>query len=91
MLAKTDQEPAPMTTKPARILIVDDEFSVRDSLCHWFRKEGYEVHGGGRGRGSLQGHGGAPVRTSPCWTSSWAGWTAWSSRSTSIASPLRPP
>lgn len=28
----------------ARILIVDDEFSVRDSLYHWFRKEGYEVH-----------------------------------------------
>ncbi len=32
-----------MTTKPARILIVDDEFSVRDSLYHWFQKEGYEV------------------------------------------------
>jgi DNA-binding NtrC family response regulator len=28
---------------PARILIVDDEFSVRDSLDHWFRKDGYEV------------------------------------------------
>ena len=27
----------------ARILIVDDEFSVRDSLDHWFRKDGYEV------------------------------------------------
>ena len=32
-----------MTEKPARILIVDDEFSVRDSLYHWFQKEGYEV------------------------------------------------
>lgn len=30
-------------TNPARILIVDDEFSVRDSLYHWFRKEGHEV------------------------------------------------
>jgi two-component system response regulator HydG len=29
--------------KPARILIVDDEFSVRDSLYNWFRKERYEV------------------------------------------------
>jgi DNA-binding NtrC family response regulator len=29
--------------KPASILIVDDEFSVRDSFYHWFRKEGYEV------------------------------------------------
>ena len=28
---------------PARMLIVDDEFSVRDSLDHWFRKDGYEV------------------------------------------------
>jgi DNA-binding NtrC family response regulator len=26
-----------------RILIVDDEFSIRDSLEHWFRKDGYEV------------------------------------------------
>ncbi len=25
------------------ILVVDDEFSVRDSLCSWFRKEGYRV------------------------------------------------
>ena len=32
-----------MPPLPARILIVDDEFSVRDSLDHWFRKEGYEV------------------------------------------------
>jgi two-component system response regulator HydG len=28
----------------ASLLIVDDEFSVRDSLEHWFRKDGYEVH-----------------------------------------------
>ncbi len=31
----------------ARILIVDDEFSVRDSLEHWFRKDGYEVQTAG--------------------------------------------
>ena len=29
--------------KLAGILIVDDEFCVRDSLCQWFRKEGYDV------------------------------------------------
>ena len=29
--------------QPASILIVDDEFSVRDSLENWFRKDGYEV------------------------------------------------
>jgi DNA-binding NtrC family response regulator len=32
-----------MNGKPANILIVDDEFSVRDSLENWFRKDGYEV------------------------------------------------
>ncbi|MCK6456336.1 MAG: sigma-54 dependent transcriptional regulator [Phycisphaerae bacterium] len=32
-----------MGNGPARILIVDDEFSVRDSLYNWFRKDGYEV------------------------------------------------
>ena len=31
------------TTKPGSLLIVDDEFSVRDSLYHWFRKDGYSV------------------------------------------------
>jgi DNA-binding NtrC family response regulator len=32
-----------MATRPGRILIVDDEFSVRDSLGSWFRKDGHEV------------------------------------------------
>ncbi len=32
-----------MSTK-GKLLIVDDEFSVRDSLNKWFREEGYEVH-----------------------------------------------
>jgi two-component system, NtrC family, response regulator HydG len=32
-----------MNNKPAHILIVDDEYSVRDSLCEWFRKDGYAV------------------------------------------------
>ncbi len=32
-----------MTPPLARILIVDDEFSIRDSLDHWFRKDGYAV------------------------------------------------
>jgi DNA-binding NtrC family response regulator len=30
-------------SKRASILIVDDEFSIRDSLQHWFRKD-YDVH-----------------------------------------------
>ena len=32
-----------MAQRTARILVVDDEFSVRDSLSSWFRKDGYEV------------------------------------------------
>jgi DNA-binding NtrC family response regulator len=32
-----------MATTSANILIVDDEFSVRDSLQNWFRKDGYRV------------------------------------------------
>jgi DNA-binding NtrC family response regulator len=32
-----------MSENPASILVVDDEPSVRESLFHWFRKEGYEV------------------------------------------------
>jgi two-component system response regulator HydG len=30
-------------TQPAKLLIVDDELSVRDSLAKWFHEEGYEV------------------------------------------------
>ena len=32
-----------MTPPQASILIVDDELSVRDSLLHWFRKDGFRV------------------------------------------------
>ena len=32
-----------MAHRPGRILVVDDEFSVRDSLGSWFRKDGHEV------------------------------------------------
>ena len=38
----TEGDPGPDPTRtPAGILIVDDEFSVRDSLESWFRKDGY--------------------------------------------------
>jgi len=30
-------------TAPAKLLIVDDELSVRDSLAKWFHEEGYQV------------------------------------------------
>ena len=32
-----------MPPQQASILIVDDELSVRDSLLHWFRKDGFSV------------------------------------------------
>ena len=32
-----------MAEKQSSILIVDDELSVRDSLLHWFRKDGFRV------------------------------------------------
>jgi two-component system response regulator HydG len=37
-----------------RILVVDDEFSVRDSLESWFRKDGYEVRAVGSGSDALE-------------------------------------
>ncbi|HEX6063754.1 MAG TPA: response regulator, partial [Longimicrobiales bacterium] len=42
-----------MSQRPARILVVDDEFSVRDSLMNWFRKDGYEVHAAANAREAL--------------------------------------
>jgi CheY-like chemotaxis protein len=38
----------------ASILVVDDEFSVRDSLYHWFRKDGYRVQTAENGVEALQ-------------------------------------
>jgi DNA-binding NtrC family response regulator len=32
-----------MSPQQANLLIVDDELSVRDSLMHWFRKDGHQV------------------------------------------------
>ncbi len=32
-----------MTNAQASILVVDDEFSIRDSLYNWFRKDGFDV------------------------------------------------
>src|ERR1700761_307576 len=32
-----------MSNVKGKLLVVDDELSVRDSLAKWFREEGYEV------------------------------------------------
>jgi CheY-like chemotaxis protein len=36
-----------------RILVVDDEFSVRDSLRAWFESEGYDVDVAASGKEAL--------------------------------------
>jgi DNA-binding NtrC family response regulator len=43
-----------MTATAARILVVDDEFSVRDSLSNWFRKDGYQVRAVGNATEALR-------------------------------------
>ena len=43
-----------MSDEPSRILIVDDEFSVRDSLTHWFEADGYQVGAAGNANEALR-------------------------------------
>lgn len=43
-----------METRPAHILVVDDEFSARDSLGSWFRKDGHEVRVAANAKEALQ-------------------------------------
>jgi len=38
-----EERKSPMASPSGGILIVDDEFSVRDSLFQWLRKDGFEV------------------------------------------------
>ena len=40
--SRNEKEVIPLTPQ-AKLLIVDDELSVRDSLAKWFHEEGYEV------------------------------------------------
>ena len=42
-----------MSTRRASILIVDDEYSVRDSLESWFRKDGHDVRSAASGSEAL--------------------------------------
>ena len=43
-----------MDKQKARILIVDDEFSVRDSLYNWLRKDGFDAIAAEGGAEALQ-------------------------------------
>jgi DNA-binding NtrC family response regulator len=53
MMAVRDREVAtPRHT--AGVLIVDDEFSMRDSLVHWFEKDGYRTGSASDAREALQ-------------------------------------
>jgi DNA-binding NtrC family response regulator len=51
-MATIVENPAAAKTK-AKILIVDDELVVRDSLGKWFTSEGYFAHSAGSGREAL--------------------------------------
>ncbi len=42
-----------MTAEQGSILVVDDEFSVRDSLTHWFEKDGLRVRAAENAREAL--------------------------------------
>jgi DNA-binding NtrC family response regulator len=42
-----------MMTMPVRILVVDDEQHIRNSLAAWFREEGYDVSVAASGRDAL--------------------------------------
>ena len=48
------REGGTMTDAIGRLLVVDDEFSVRDSLLNWFRKDGYEVEAASNGNEALR-------------------------------------
>ena len=43
-----------MNNQGVSILVVDDEFSVRDSLYNWFKIEGYRVDTAGNGMEALK-------------------------------------
>jgi CheY-like chemotaxis protein len=42
-----------MTAKSSFILVVDDDFDVREALCEALEYEGYQVHGVEHGRAAL--------------------------------------
>jgi DNA-binding NtrC family response regulator len=43
-----------MNNQGVGILVVDDEFSVRDSLCNWFKMEGYRTDTAENGKEALK-------------------------------------
>jgi DNA-binding NtrC family response regulator len=53
MMAVRDQE-VPVQRDVGAVLVVDDEFSIRDSLVHWFEKDGYRTGSAQDAREALQ-------------------------------------
>jgi DNA-binding NtrC family response regulator len=51
-MATSRKEPL-SAREAAAVLVVDDEYSVRDSLTQWFRKDGYRVEGAESGTDAL--------------------------------------
>jgi len=50
-----------MDNQVLAILVVDDEFSVRDSLYNWFKNEGYRVDTAENGMEALKETPGRPL------------------------------
>ena len=63
-----------------RILIVDDELVVRDSLGKWFTSEGYHGAAGRRRARSAGDRSSRRSSISRCWISRCRAWTAWNCR-----------
>ncbi|HET7499329.1 MAG TPA: sigma-54 dependent transcriptional regulator [Candidatus Eisenbacteria bacterium] len=53
-MAVREQDVVAVSPDLGSVLIVDDEFSMRDSLVHWFEKDGYRTGSAQDGREALQ-------------------------------------
>ena len=63
--------------KPVRILIVDDEPDIRQSLSGVLEDEGYAAHAVESGEACLDELGPRSPANWCCWTSGCPAWTAW--------------
>ena len=76
-MATAIESPVAIKTK-GRILIVDDELVVRDSLGKWFTSEGYTATAGRQRARSAGDSSSRRTSTSRCSISKCRAWTAWS-------------
>ena len=84
----TATEPTQSVKTKGRILIVDDELVVRDSLGKWFTSEGYTTKPVGQARAKRLETIQQSNSISRCSISRCRAWTAWSCRR-GCARPIR--